>query len=91
MIGIAFAQSIAPPLAAFEQAAERGKAAGALSLFVLVGVVLLLVFLVGAVVLVWTARRRRAFAGRRRPTPTPAEDVWAMHKLPDDTDRDETE
>ncbi len=89
MIRIAFAQSIALPLAALGQPDERGKAAGALSLFVLVGIVLLLVFLVGAFVLVWTARRRQAFAGRQRSAPTPAEDVWATHKLPDDVDRDE--
>ncbi len=88
MIGIAFVQSIALPLAALGQADDRGKAAGALSLFLLVGIVLLLVFVVGAVVLVWTARRRHAFAGRQRSAPTPAEDVWAMHKLPDDVDRD---
>jgi heme/copper-type cytochrome/quinol oxidase subunit 2 len=89
LIGIVFAQSVALPLAAFEHAAEPGKVAGALSLFVLVGIVLLLVFLMGAFVLVWTARRRRALAGRHLSAPTPADDVWAMHKLPDDANGNE--
>ncbi len=73
----------------FGAAGMPSPAAGAVSLFVLVSVILVLVFLLGTFVLVRNARRRRATAERQPPAPTSADDVWAMHKLPEEDDRAE--
>ncbi len=71
------------------QAVNRDDAAGALSLFLLVGVVLGLVFLLGSIVLVRNAGRQRAASKQQRSPPTSADDVWAMHKPPEEDDREE--
>ncbi len=71
------------------QAVDRDNAAGALSLFLLVGVVLGLVFLLGSIVLVRNASRQRAASKQQRSPPTSAGDVWAMHKPPEEDDREE--
>lgn len=60
---------------------------GGLSLLALTSmtvVLLLIVFLFGALAIVVGTRRWQALAGRKRAPPTPNADVWAMHKVPDD-------
>ena len=53
-----------------------------LSPFVLlVGLLLVLLVLFGSYAIIRAARHYRAFADRKRPPPTPADDVWAMNKL----------
>jgi len=42
------------------------------------------VFLGGSLVLVRGLRRYLAEADRKRPVPTPTDDVWAMHRVPDE-------
>ncbi len=52
--------------------------------WLLVSVVLLLLFFVGAVLMArWTRQYREGIA-HRRSSPTASEDVWKMHRLPDD-------
>lgn len=53
------------------------------ALLLLVGFLLLLVFLVATYLLVRVGRRIRDNAGRKRPPPTDATDVWSMHKAPE--------
>ena len=48
-----------------------------------VGLLLVLLFFFGSYVLIRASRRYRASAARQRATPSPSEDVWAMHKLKD--------
>ena len=50
-------------------------------LVLLVGLLLVLLVLFGSHALIRAARRYRALADRKRPPPTPADDVWAMNKL----------
>jgi len=50
-------------------------------LVLLVGLLLVLLVLFGSHALIRAARRYRALAERKRPPPTPADDVWAMNKL----------
>ena len=50
-------------------------------LVLLVGLLLVLLALFGSHALIRAARRYRALAARKRPPPTPADDVWAMNKL----------
>lgn len=69
-----------------ERASDRAKLAPALSLFVVVGVILLLIFVLATYVLVRAVRRYRRALDRARATPTAAEDVWAMHKVPDQSE-----
>lgn len=57
-----------------------------MGLVVLVGLILVLLFFLGSFVLARSARRYRQFCERRRAVPTSSEDVWSMHKLPDDWD-----
>ena len=49
-------------------------------LILLVGLLLVLLVLFGSYALIRAARRYRALADRKRPPPTPADDVWAMNK-----------
>ena len=58
----------------------------ALPLFLLVGMLLVLIFLVASFVMVRAGRRYRSASARKRASPTAMEDVWAMHKLPPDFD-----
>lgn len=57
-------------------------------LVLLVGLLLVLLVLFGSYALIRAARRYHAIADRKRPPPTPADDVWAMNKL---RNRDEEE
>lgn len=50
-------------------------------LILLVGLLLVLLVLFGSYTLIRAVRRYRAHADRKRPPPTPSEDVWAMNKL----------
>ena len=50
-------------------------------LVLLVGLFLVLLVLFGSYALIRAVRRYRALADRKRPPPTPADDVWAMNKL----------
>lgn len=48
------------------------------------GVVLLIVFVISAGVIIrFSIRYRRYLLSGRKARPTPTEDVWKMHKLPD--------
>ena len=58
-------------------------------LVIIVGLMLVLLVLFGSHALIRAARRYRALADRKRPPPTPADDVWAMNKLRN-RDDDET-
>jgi hypothetical protein len=48
------------------------------------GTVLILVLVVAAITIVVFSRRYRAYLTRGDHKPTPAEDVWSMHRLPPD-------
>ena len=76
---IAFEGSDAPSKT-FDMTAARG-----LILLLPVVVLLLLVWLVASH-MITRARQRREQDDRARTAPTNSEDVWAMHKLPDDED-----
>lgn len=60
---------------------ETIRAVGLSPLVLLVGLLLVLLVLFGSYTLIRAARRYRALADRKRPPPTPSEDVWAMNKL----------
>jgi len=47
-------------------------------------ILLLIMFLFGALAVVIGTRRWRAMAEHKRAAPTPNADVWAMHKVPED-------
>ncbi len=64
------------------------KAVKTLPFFLMSGFVLVLVFLFGSWALARALRQYRYALQRKKPAPTDARDVWAMHKLPDDADRD---
>ncbi len=66
------------------QTVDLAKLASALSVFLLTGLLLALVFLLASYVLVRALRRIRRSIDWRRAAPTAVEDVWAMHKLPED-------
>lgn len=76
---IAFEGSDAPSKTS-DMTAARG-----LILLLPVVVLLLLVWLVASH-MITRARQRREQDDRARTAPTNSEDVWAMHKLPDDED-----
>lgn len=57
------------------------EAIGALALFALLGIALILVLFVGVYVLRWTARRAGQPSEPR--SATIAEDTWSQHKPPD--------
>lgn len=69
-----------------DQMPESQKVAGALSLVLLVIFVSVLLVLLLTFVCVRAARRQRRIAQRKRAKPTEADDVWAMHKLPEDAE-----
>jgi hypothetical protein len=48
------------------------------------GLVILITFVTAAAAIVVFSRRFRRWIGREKKKPTPSEDVWAMHKLPED-------
>ena len=60
---------------------ERSMLRGA-ALFLVVGFLLLLVFLIATYAMIRGSRRMRKAARHKRPPPTDATDVWAMHKAP---------
>jgi len=55
-----------------------------LSLTTMTIVLLLIVLLFGSLAIVVGTRHWRALAQRKRAAPTPNEDVWSMHKIPED-------
>jgi ABC-type Fe3+ transport system permease subunit len=63
--------------------------ARALYTWLLVSVALLLVFVVTTALLARWSRRVRSDLAHRRREPTASEDVWRMHRLPDDREPDE--
>lgn len=71
-----------------EAGTEKLKAAGGMRLLMVVVLVLALVILFGTYAAVRAARRYRAEASRQRASPTAADDVWSMHKLPGSVDDD---
>jgi len=50
------------------------------------GLFILMIFVVAALAIVRFSVRYRRYLSDRRTKPTPTEDVWKMHKLPDDFD-----
>jgi len=52
------------------------------ALFLVVGFLLLLVFLIATYAMIRGSRRMRKAARHKRPPPTDATDVWAMHQAP---------
>lgn len=56
----------------------------AFALVLLAALGLVVVFLVGSLVIVRSARRHRATLGEGRRSPTPVSDVWGMHRVPQD-------
>lgn len=46
-------------------------------------VVLLLIFFIAAAVIIRFSLRYRAYLFREKPPPTPNEDVWRMHRVPE--------
>jgi len=47
---------------------------------------LFMVFVLGGFILIRGSRRYRERLLHRRPPPTPSNDIWKMHRLPDDVD-----
>lgn len=45
-----------------------------------------MIFVLGGFILVRGSRRYRERLRRRPPPPTPSNDIWKMHRLPDDAD-----
>lgn len=71
----AIAQNVTAP------SPETIRAVGPSTLVLVVGLLLVLLVLFGSYALIRAARRYRALADRKRPPPTPSDDVWAMNKL----------
>ncbi len=69
--------------------AESSRFVAAWSLFLLVGLILVLVVLLGSFILVRSSRRQRAALDHKPPPPTASEDVWAKYRLGDDWDEPE--
>jgi hypothetical protein len=59
------------------------RQAGALASLLIYLFILVLVFLVASLAILRASRRFRALQEHRRAQPTPTDDVWAMHKLPE--------
>jgi hypothetical protein len=49
-------------------------------------VLLLLVLIVGALAIIRFSRRYRSYILRRPHEPTPADDVWLLHQLPEESE-----
>ena len=73
--------------------AERIKAIRALPMFLTVSVILVLVVLVGSYAFSRGLRRHGSLARRQPARPTPTDDVWSMHQVPEEesTSPDEDE
>ena len=73
--------------------AERIKAIRALPMFLTVSVILVLVVLVGSYAFSRALRRHGSLARRQPARPTPTDDVWSMHQVPEEesTSADEDE
>lgn len=84
-------ESAAVRVEAGERLPPSTKVVRSLPLFLLVGLLLVLVFLVGSYVIVRSGRRYRAMMGRQRAAPSSMEDVWAMHQAPQDSEDDADE
>ena len=68
--------------------AVRNRVSSAVAIAILAVALVLLVFFVTSYVLIRSARRFRMAAERKRPAPTPSEDVWKQHKLPENWDEE---
>ncbi len=47
-------------------------------------IVVVLIFIIAALVIIRFTLRYRAYLFREKLPPTPSEDVWKMHRLPED-------
>lgn len=47
-------------------------------------IILILIFTIATLVIVRFSKRYRAYLMDRKAPPTPSDDVWAMHRLPDE-------
>ena len=74
----------APPPSEGLDVPPLSGSAQALYQWLFVSTVLVLVFVVAAVLIVRWGRHHRARMARRRREPTATEDVWQMHRLPDE-------
>ncbi len=65
---------------------EGARYAQALSLALVTALVLVLVFLLGSLIIVRSARRYRDSIERRRGTPTQSDDAWSLAGHVEDSD-----
>lgn len=70
-------------------ASDPARLMSAVALAVLAGLLVLIVFLVASLAIIRSVRGAREGANRRRAAPTPSDDVWTKHKLPDVWDEDD--
>ncbi len=78
---IVMAPSPVPP-STMPASQQRTMAA---TLMLVYGTLLLLVFVVAALALVAVSRRYRQRLARQKASPTPVDDVWSQHRLPEET------
>ncbi len=67
-----------------QESPNRVKAIRALPLFLTVSGILVLVVLVGGYAFSRALRRHGTLARRQPAPPTPTDDVWAMHEVPEE-------
>ncbi len=89
---LAFLSCILLPVICFGQTAspapqEVVKSAGRL-MALLWAMVFLIIVLLGGLMILRALRRARVRSLRQRSAPTDATDVWAMHKLPEELERE---
>lgn len=82
----ALPSAFVPLLASQEPRPRLPETIGTWALFLLTGFLLIVLFVLATWVVSRASRRRRDAALRRKRVPTPCEDVWAMHKVPEDID-----
>jgi putative copper export protein len=71
--------------------ADTRASARAATVVLVYGSILLVVFIVAAIALVTASRNFRRGLAKKRQPPTPADDVWSKHKLPEEeADTDES-
>jgi hypothetical protein len=69
------------PAVVVASSAERAEVAVVVLVY---GTVLLFVFVVATVALVVVSRNYRRHLARRKPSPTPVDDVWSRHRVPEE-------
>lgn len=77
------------PLAVRESAPGIARASWLTQAVLLISLVFL-IFVVGTFAMVRFSRRFRAALLGRRATPTPSEDVWQMHRLPENHEQQQS-